>query len=92
MKTTVELPDDVLRKAKEQAQREGLDLDRFISSVIIQFVAAAHVAPATMAQPSRVELPLIASKGKGPLKVSDDVMAASDMEEDLARHAASVRR
>lgn len=92
MKTTVELPDDVLRKAKEQAQREGLDLERFISSVIIQFVAAAHVVPATTAQSSRVALPLIASKGKGPLQVSDDVMAASDMEEDLARHAASMRR
>ena len=89
MKTTVELPDEVLRKAKEQAEREGLDLDRFISALIIKFVTAETSAHGQMARGSRVNLPLIRTKGKGPLTVADDIMAASEMVDDLARHAAS---
>lgn len=92
MKTTVELPEEVLRKAREQAEREGLDLERFISSVITKFVTAQTSARGQVARGPRVSLPLIRTKGKGPLTVPDDVMAASEMEEDLARHAASLRR
>ena len=92
MKTTVELPDEVLRKAREQAEREGLDLNRFISGLIIKFLTAQTPAREQLARGSRVSLPLIRSKGKGPLTVADDVMAALEMEEDLARHAASLRR
>jgi hypothetical protein len=88
----VELPDDILRKAREQAEREGLDLDRFISTVIIRFVVAQTAASGQMPRGSRVNLPLIKTKGKGPLEVPDDIMAVSEGEEDRARHAASVRR
>ncbi|HTD86071.1 MAG TPA: hypothetical protein VK850_05800 [Candidatus Binatia bacterium] len=56
----------------------------------MNFVTAADVVGSSVTAGSRVALPLIKSKGKGPLKVSDDLMAALDTEEDLARHAASV--
>jgi hypothetical protein len=92
MKTTVELPDEILRQAKEQAGREGLDLEQFISNAIINILTADRSAPPTAGRAARVSLPLIKSKGRGSLKLADDVMAALELHEDFAKYAASLRR
>jgi len=91
MKTTVDLPEHVLRKAREQAQRQGLDLERFIAKAVIDALAAEAPRPTGTPANARVALPLIKSKGKGPLSISDDIRGALETQEDIAKHAASLR-
>lgn len=91
MRTTVDVPDDVFRKAREQAERQGLEVEHFISKAIIKAVTSESSASGPPSH-GRVGLPLIKSKGKGPLKVDDDIRGSVETQEDFARHAASLRR
>jgi hypothetical protein len=92
MKTTIELPDDLVRKAREQAERQGLDVERFISKAVISALAAESSTPSHDPGSGRVALPLIKSKGRGPLSIADDVRGALETQEDFAKHASSLRR
>jgi hypothetical protein len=92
MKTTVELPDEILRQAREQASREGLDLEQFISKAIINILTSERCVTPAPRRASPVSLPLIKSKGKGTLKLGDEVMAALELHDDFTKYAASLRR
>ena len=65
MKTTVEIPDKLLREAKQYAAREGIPLREVVERGLL---VALHGPPASS---NRFRLKTIATKGEG-LTVSHD--------------------
>jgi len=76
MRTTVDLPDDVLSEAKGRAAREG----RTLSDVVSDAVRSAFAQTAT-ADRKRVELPTFGRGGLQPGVDLDDGAALLDVME-----------
>ena len=74
MRTTVDLPDDLLSEAKERAVREG----RSLSDVVGDAVRSSFARTAT-AERGPVELPTFAGDGLQPGVDLDDSAALSDL-------------
>jgi plasmid stability protein len=76
VRTTVDLPDDLLSEAKERAAREG----RSLSDVVRDAVRSSFARTAT-AEREPVELPTFAGSGLQPGVDLDDSAALLDLME-----------
>ena len=85
MRTTIEIPDDLFRKAKAQAALEGVRL----RDVIERGLRLALAQPA-LSQPRRVEFPLHRSRRPGVLSMEEVRSAEEQMQrdEDVSRASA----
>lgn len=79
MRTTVDLPPELLRAAKARAAADGETLKVFFTRVVTQALATSGPRPPR----SRVALPLVGSGGQA-VEVTNDViaelLAADDVE------------
>lgn len=90
MKTTLEIPDDLLADAASFATREGRALSDMVAEGLRRVVTTA---PARAREPRlRVRLPIIECGAPGTLNFPDDAASRLDTMEDAARHAASLRQ
>ena len=88
MKTTLEIPDDLLADATTFAAREGRALSDMVTEGLRRVVATA---PALAREPRRrVHLPIIECGAPGTLNIPDDAASGLEAMEDAARHAASL--
>jgi plasmid stability protein len=91
MKTTLDLPDDLLRAMKMQAVREGRKF-KDVAAEIFRRGLGRRAPAASRAARHRVKLPLIAAAPDAPKfvltgEVIDDLL----MEEEVLRHHDSAR-
>lgn len=88
MKTTVEIPDDLLADATTFALRAGRELSDVVAEGLRRVVASG---PSRIdEQPRRVRLPIIECGEPGTLNIPDDAASRLDVMEDASRHAASL--
>jgi len=92
MRTTIDLPEEVLHRAQERAAQQGVDVNQFIAAAIAKEVGgAAGLKPA--APPPRSKLPTIRGRGTGTIpNVTPELQAQLQEEEDLASHNRSLGR
>lgn len=83
MRTSVDLPDKLFRKAKAVSSLEGLTLKQFITRAIEHELEGGWVD----LKSRRVTLPIVGSKHSGSVSVSPERLAALLEREDL--HSAS---
>jgi hypothetical protein len=84
MRTTVEIPDELYRKAKVQAAYRGIRLRDLIEEGLRRVLTSE---PGFIERPRRVAFPLLRSRRRGSLS-ADDVTRAEDQtirEEDSER-------
>lgn len=77
MRTTVEIPDRIMRRAKAAAALEGKSLKAYLTEAVIEKLEGPKTSR------KRVKLPLIPSKRPGTLKLDSDTVARILSEEDL---------
>ena len=96
MRTTIDLPDELLRQVKARAALDGLKLKDLIARYVAQGLAGAEEPPAsdTATRRQRSPLPVIprASTGKPIPALSKAELAQIELEEDLAKHVRSAGR
>ncbi len=91
MRTTIDLPDEVLHRAQERAAEQGVDINQFIAAAIAKEVGRAPGLKS--AKPSRSKLPTIRGRGTATIpNVSPELQAQLQEEEDLASHNRSLGR
>lgn len=83
MRTTVDLPENLFRRAKAVSSLHGLSLKEFITSAVEHELEARQLK----LSPRRVSLPVVPSKAPGSVKVTPEQIAALLEAEDL--HGAS---
>jgi len=95
MRTTVELPDQVLRQAKAEAALAGVKLKDFIADALRAKLAELHGAgndrattpSVEMRQMGRFRIPVTRSNySPGSVRVTPDQLAEIDLEEDVERN------
>lgn len=80
MRTTIDIPDHLLRHAKAAASLDGKTLKTFVTEALEAKVATAG----RMAPPGRrANLPLVPSKAPGSVKLDGDTVARLLETEDL---------
>jgi len=84
MRTTIELPGELLRQAKVQAAMEGRPLKELIAEALDRFLKAPAIRTK---KPHFTKFPII--KPTGQIITSEMVAKAEDefLEEEAARHA-----
>ena len=93
MRTTIDLPDSLLRQAKARAALEGLTLKELIASYVVQGLQQGEVQRA--AQPRRRSAPPMiarAATGKPIPALSADELAELEIQEDLEKYERSTGR
>lgn len=89
MKTTVEIPDDLFRKAKAKAALEGIPL----RDLIVRGLRSVMEQPNTEAEQGRTHFPLIVgSPDTEPLTDESVAQALEQMAEEEMKHYASFVR
>ena len=86
MRTTIDIPDAVFRRAKSAAALEGKTLKRFVVDAITHELGDGAGGPQ---ESRRVTLPLVRSRNPGSLSITADTVADALNAEDLhalARH------
>lgn len=83
MRTTLDLPDELLKRAKIAAVERGVTLRELVGSALRKDLAAA---PPPEAEKQRVRFPLFSSARPGSLDLTNADLARAEAEEDL-RHA-----
>lgn len=97
MKTTVDLPEDLLRRAKAEAALRGRRLRELVAEGLAMRLAVNDRAKSVTGVRKPLvrdfdELPLIRGKRGAPrLKVTPQRIHELEMEAELERHAASLR-
>lgn len=81
MRTTIELPDDLLKRAKIAAVERGVSLKELMREALAKELAAA-ATPA----PRRVKFPIFPSKRPGTMNLTNADIARLEAEEDIRRH------
>ena len=89
MRTTIDLPEDLFRRAKSRAALEGLKLKDFIATCLEQRLARGSASETVARQRSPVPLARPATGRTLPLLGSEDIEALL-LQEDL-EHAHSNR-
>ena len=85
MRTTVDLPEPLLRRAKAAAALEGKTLKTFLTEAVAQKLEQRP----ENGRKKRATLPLVKSKAPGKLEISADTISDALLDEDLhalARH------
>ena len=78
MRTTIEIPDTIFRKAKAVSSLKGIPLKKFITMAIEHELEVNAVDMETR----KVELPLVPSKRPGAIKVDSATIAGLLENED----------
>jgi hypothetical protein len=92
MRTTVELPPDLMRAAKARAAEQGLSLKEFFSRAVSAELGrqALYVREGAAARAvtghQRVRLPIIASKRPGKVRLTNADLADIEAADDLEKH------
>ena len=68
MRTTIELPDSVYRKAENVARTQGVTIEEFI---VLAFERELKAEPDAPSHSKRVTLPLVPSKEPGTMDLKD---------------------
>lgn len=87
MRTTVELPPELMRAAKARAAEQGESFKDWFAAA----VAAALGRGRTPATGRRVALPLIASKRPGKVRLTNADLADLEAAADVEKHQQSAR-
>jgi hypothetical protein len=82
MRTTLDLPDELLKRARIAAAERGLTLRELVASVLAKDLAAG-MTPAP-ARP-RVKFPLFSSAHPGSLELTNADLARAEADEDTRR-------
>ena len=85
MRTTLDLPDELLKRAKILAVERGTTLKELMGSALRREVGLAK--PETKSR--RVEFPIFKSKNPGTLKIDNQTLSKLEAEEDARRHGMS---
>ena len=83
MRTTLDLPDDLMRRAKIAAVERGTTLRELVGSALERELTASRAAAAV---PRRARLPVFKSARPGKLKLTNEDIRALEREDDLRRH------
>lgn len=86
MRTTIDLPDEILKRAKIAAVRRGVTLRELIGSAVARELA---VPVRAADRPRRVQFPLFPSRQPGSLHLTNADLARVEAEEDERRHGLS---
>ncbi|MGI8604501.1 MAG: hypothetical protein ACR2OZ_16130 [Verrucomicrobiales bacterium] len=86
MRTTIDVPDDLFRKVKAKAALEGQSLKDLVTEGL-RLVLQMKSAPPRR----RVDFPLIRGQGK-TLKITAEMIATAQEQEDIQRYARTLRR
>ena len=94
MKTTLELPDDLVLEMKLRAVRERRKLKDVAAEVFRRGLSSSAADPSSaLPQPARVQLPLVPRPpGAKNFTLSAAQIHDLEMKEELTRHAASLRQ
>lgn len=87
MKTTLEIPDDLLREAKAKAALEGIRLKDLIARSLKIEVRGSQAGGAKR---RRLKFPLLESRRKAELAIPDDAASQVEMTADRVRYEASL--
>ena len=80
MKITVDIPDQILRRAKAAAALEGKNLRMFLTEAVAHELQRSAI---NKISPKRVSLPLVPSKHPGTLRLTAEKIAQALSREDL---------
>lgn len=93
MRTTVELPDPILRQAKAEAALAGMKLKDFIADALRAKLAELREADndrltptVEMRQMGRFRIPVTRSAQPGSVRITAEQLADCDLKEDAERH------
>jgi hypothetical protein len=82
MRTTLELPDTLLKRAKIEAVERGISLKELVGTALERELREPAPRPARQ----RLRFPLIPSKRPGSLRLTNADIARLEDEEDSRRH------
>lgn len=82
MRTTIELTDQLLKRAKIVAVERGTTLRALVESALERELSISESAPAP---PRRVNFPIFHSKQPGTMNLTNADIAAMEAEEDIRR-------
>jgi hypothetical protein len=85
MKTTLEIPDELLRAAKEKAALQGCELKDLVTDGLRLVLAPSSCLI------KQVSFPIIKRKGHRVLNIPDDIASQVELREDLERHETPLR-
>jgi len=86
MRTTLDLPDDLLKRAKIQAVERGTSLRGLVGAALERELNRPPQAPS---RSKRARFPIFGSKAPGSLRLTEATIAKLEREEDLRRHGRS---
>ncbi|HEY0781377.1 MAG TPA: hypothetical protein VGE98_02900 [Thermoanaerobaculia bacterium] len=84
MRTTLDLPEELLERAKAVAAERGVTLPELVSTALAKDVAAGSKPAAATRQ--RLGFPLFPSRQPGTLELTSADLARTEAEEDRRRH------
>jgi hypothetical protein len=90
MKTTLDIPDDLLADVTTIAKQAGRELNDVVVDGLRRVVASTPALAVQGNSRSRVHLPIIECGQPGTLNIPDNAAARLDIMEDAERHASSV--
>ncbi len=82
MRTTLDLPDEVLKRAKIAAVERGVTLRELIGSALVRDLAAG---PPPEPASRRVRFPLFSSQQPGSLALTNADLARAEADEDRSK-------
>lgn len=80
MRTTVDIPDQILRRAKAAAALEGKSLRMFLTNAVTHELQRSAIKKISR---KRVSLPLVPSKHPGTLHLTAEKIAQALSQEDI---------
>jgi len=84
MRTTLDLPDELLKRSKIEAVERGITLRELVSTALAKEVGPGPSAAARR----RIHFPIFSSRQPGSLELSNADIARAEDEEDRRRDAA----
>jgi hypothetical protein len=83
MRTTLDLPDELLMRAKIAAVERGVSLRELIESALARELAAS---PSPPGRGKRIRFPIFPSAAPGSLHLTNADISSSEADEDWRRH------
>lgn len=83
MRTTLDLPDDLLKRSKIEAVERGISLKELVTRALTKEVGRQPV----VSPPRRTDFPLFPSRRPGSLDLSNADVARAEEDEDRRRNA-----